>query len=62
MNSFRPYTLIGVFALLTLILAGTAIGRLLGFSAGEGIYLTTLMLAVVGWFMGRKVPRQEDCR
>ena len=37
MNRFRPHTLIGLFALLTFILAGAAIGRLLGLSASEGI-------------------------
>lgn len=62
MNRFRPHTLIGLFALLTVILAGAAIGRLLGLSASEGIYLTTLTLAVVGWFIGRRMRRREDCR
>jgi len=62
MNRFQPHTLIGLFALLTFILAGAAIGRLLGLSASEGIYLTTLTLAVVGWFMGRRIRRREDCR
>jgi hypothetical protein len=62
MNRFRLYTLIGFFAFLTFILAGTAIGRLLGLSASEGIYLTILTLAVVGWFMGRGIRRREDCR
>lgn len=62
MNRFRPHTLIGLFALLTFILAGAAIGRVMGLSVSEGIYLTTLTLAVVGWFMGRRMRRREDCR
>jgi len=62
MNQFRPHTLIGLFALLTLILAGAAIGRLLGLSASEGIYLTILTLVAIGWFMVRRIRRQGDCR
>jgi len=62
MKRFHSHTLIGLFALLTFILAGAAIGRLLGLSASEGIYLTTLMLAVVGWFIGRRIRQREDCR
>jgi len=62
MNRFRPYTLIGLLALLTFILAGAAIGRLMGLSASEGIYLTTLTLAVVGWLIARRIRRREDCR
>ncbi|MBE2184500.1 MAG: hypothetical protein IAE89_13810 [Anaerolineae bacterium] len=62
MNRFQPHTLIGLFALLTFILAGAAIGRLMGLSVSEGIYLTTLTVTVVGWFMGRRIRRREDCR
>jgi len=62
MNRFRPYTLIGLLALLTFILTGAAIGRLMGLSATEGIYLTTLTLAVVGWLIARRIRRREDCR
>lgn len=62
MNRFRPHTLIGLFALLTFILAGAAIGRLMGLSVSEGIYLTTLTVTVVGWFIGRRIRRREDCR
>ena len=62
MNQFRPHTLIGLFALLTFILAGAAIGRLLGLSASEGIYLTILTLVAIGWFMVRRIRRQGDCR
>ena len=61
MNQFQPYILIGLFALLTFILAGAAIGRWLGFSAGESLYLTLLTLTIVGWFMARRTRREEDC-
>lgn len=62
MNRFQPHSLIGLFTLLTFILAGAAIGQLLVLSASEGIYLTTLTLAVVGWFTGRRMRRREDCQ
>jgi len=61
MNQFQPYILIGLFALLTFILAGAAIGRLMGLSASEGIYLMTLTLATIGWFITRRKRHQEDC-
>ena len=61
MNQFQPYILIGLFALLTFILAGAAIGRWLGFSAGESLYLTLLTLTIVGCFMARRIRHQEDC-
>jgi len=62
MNQFQPYILIGLFALLTFILAGAAIGRVMGLSASEGIYLTILTLTIVGWLIARRIPRREDCR
>ncbi len=57
-----PHVLLGLFALLIVMLAGAAIGRLLGLSAGEGLYATALTLAVGAWFVGRRVRRREDCR
>jgi len=62
MNQFQPYILIGLFALLTFILAGAAIGRVMGLSASEGIYLTILTLTIVGWLIARRIRRREDCR
>ena len=37
MIRLQPHFLIGLFTLMTLILAGAAIGRLLGLSASEGM-------------------------
>lgn len=51
---------IGFFGILTAFLAGAAIGRLFGLSAGEGLYLTALALSVLGWFIGRRLPRREN--
>lgn len=53
---------IGFFALLTTLLAGEAIGRFLGLSAGGGAYLTALILALIGWLAGRRAHRQGDSR
>ena len=57
----QPHRLLGWFAVLTVILAGAAIGRIAGLSSGEGIYLTALVLAVMGWIAGRRVRRRKDC-
>ena len=40
---------LGLFALLTLVLAGAAIGRIFKLPNGEGIYLTVLVTALIGW-------------
>jgi hypothetical protein len=53
---------IGLFAFVTAVLAGAAVGRLFGWSAGEGAYLTMLVIAVVGWWVGRCTRRQEQRR
>lgn len=50
---------IGLFALVTAVLAGAALGRMFGWSAGEGAYLTMLVIAVVAWWVGRRARRQE---
>lgn len=51
---------IGLFAILTALLAGAVIGRLFGLSVGQGLYLTALALAVMGWLIGRHSPRREN--
>ena len=51
---------IGLFAILTALLAGAVIGRLFGLSVGQGLYLTALALAVIGWLIGRYSPRREN--
>lgn len=58
MSRLSPHYLVGMFILLTITLAGAAIGRLLGMSASEGAYLTLLALAAVGWLVGRQTFRQ----
>lgn len=56
------YICIGLFALVTAVLAGAALGRAFGWSAGEGAYLTLMLIAFVGWWVGRRVRRQEQRR
>ncbi len=53
---------IGLFAVLTALLAGAAIGRLFGLSVGQGLYLTALALALMGWLIGRNSPCRENCQ
>lgn len=49
MTTLKPQTAVGTFALITLLLAGAAVGRVLGVSFGNALYLTGLMLVVLGW-------------
>jgi putative Mn2+ efflux pump MntP len=49
MTTLKPQTALGGFALITLLLAGAAVGRVLGVSFGDALYLTGLMLVVLGW-------------
>jgi len=60
MSYLQLHILIGVFALLTAVLAGAAVGRLLGLSAGEAAYLSMLLLAAVSWLTGQRARRQEE--
>jgi hypothetical protein len=50
---------IEVFALATAVLAGAALGRAFGWSAGEGAYLTMLAMAIIGWWVSRRARREE---
>jgi hypothetical protein len=49
MTTLKPQTALGGFALVTLLLAGAAVGRVFGVSFGEALYLTGLALVVFGW-------------
>ncbi|MBE2268093.1 MAG: hypothetical protein IAE80_07650 [Anaerolinea sp.] len=51
---------LGLFALLTLVLAGAAIGRMFKLPNGEGIYLTLLITALIGWVIGRHTTRKKE--
>jgi hypothetical protein len=58
MMRLKPQTALGGFALITLLLAGAAVGRVFGVSFGEALYLTGLVLVVLGWLGNRVMLRQ----
>ncbi|MBZ0274581.1 MAG: hypothetical protein K8I60_00465 [Anaerolineae bacterium] len=49
MRIATPHTLQGAFALVTLLLAGTVLGQIAGLRFGEALYLTVLLLTLIGW-------------
>jgi hypothetical protein len=55
----KPHTAIGVFALVTALLAKAAIGRVLGISFGEALYLSVLALIGIAWTVNRLMLRRE---
>ena len=62
MVTFTPHRL-GTAALVTLLLAGAALGRRLGLSADEALYLSVLLLAaLVGQTarLGRRRPLEVE--
>jgi hypothetical protein len=56
----QTHLLIGLFALLTIVLAGAAIGRFIGLSAFEGAYLTLFTLGVVSSVLERLSRRRAQ--
>lgn len=50
----QRYHWFGLFTLVTLALAGAAIGRVLKFPYGEGAYLVLIAAALIGWWVGRR--------
>lgn len=54
-----PHSL-GLFVLITLMLAGVAIGRFIGLGPGESIYFTALSIASMGWLVGKGTHRQDQ--
>ena len=56
----QNYHWLGLFALLTLVLAGAAIGRMFKLPNGEGIYLMVLAAALIGWWIGWRGNRKKE--
>lgn len=54
-----PQTAIGSFALITALLAGAAIGRVLGLGLGEALYLAALTLIGSMWAASRLLLRRQ---
>ena len=55
-----PQTRIGLFALLTLLTAGTAIGRAFGLQVDEALYLTLLLLVGTATALNHQRCKQDD--
>ncbi len=58
MTTLKPQTALGGFALITLLLAGAAVGRVFGVSFGEALYLTGVLLVGLGWLGNRVLLRR----
>jgi hypothetical protein len=58
MTTLKPQTALGGFALVTLLLAGAAVGRVFGMSFGEALYLTGVLLVILGWLGNRLLLRR----
>jgi hypothetical protein len=59
MAALKPQTALGGFALITLLLTGAAVGRVMGVSFGEALYLTGLLLVILGWLGNRVMLRHS---
>ncbi len=57
MTPLKPQTTLGGFALITLLLAGAAVGQVLSVSFGEALYLTGVLLLALGWLGNRIMLR-----
>ena len=63
MINMKPQTTVGGFALVTALLTGTAIGRVLGISFDEALYLTVIVLIGITWVVNRfrlQLPANEQ--
>lgn len=58
MTTLKPQTALGGFALITLLLAGAAVGRVFGVNFGEALYLTGVLLMALGWLGNRMMLRR----
>lgn len=55
MISLKLQTALGGFALITLLMARLAVGRVFRLSLGEALYLTTFALVMVGWLINQVI-------
>lgn len=45
---------LGLFTVITLILAGAAVGKMLGAAEGDGAYLAVLVTVTISWLITRR--------
>ena len=51
---------LGLFALVTLVLAGAALGRLIGLRIGDSLYLAIFVPTLIGWWIGRRNQSKDE--
>ena len=56
---FRPQSASGGFALVTALLTGVVIGRALGISFGEALYLSVVGMIELAWVANRLMLHRE---
>ena len=59
MTHIQPHVLIGLFGLGTAVVAGAAVGQMVGLRPDEGAYLAVLLLALAGWGIGRSTRYRD---
>jgi hypothetical protein len=59
-TQWKPQIALDSFALVTLLLAGTAIGRVLGIGFDQAPYLTALVLIGSAWLGSRFLLKQAE--
>ncbi len=64
MTHLKPQTAVGGLTLITLLLAGTDIGRVMGIGFDQSLYLTVFVLIATAWllkcFMLKQVNSSDD--
>ena len=60
MTHLKPQTAVGGLTLITLLLAGTAIGRVMGIGQSQSLYLTVLVLIAAARLLNRLLLKQVD--
>ena len=51
---------LGLVALVTLVLTGTALGRILGLRFGDSLYLAIFVPTLIGWWIGRRNQSKDE--